>query len=53
MQLDQDATKPKGSSKAGKGTIQRRKVSKNKSAIVFPKYNDRSKVRKAKSNGKK
>merc|ERR1712058_160080 len=40
----------KASSKSGKGEIKRR-VSKRRSAIVFPKYNERSKVKKTK--GKK
>ncbi|EKD13559.1 GPI ethanolamine phosphate transferase [Drepanopeziza brunnea f. sp. 'multigermtubi' MB_m1] len=53
MEVDADSTKPKDSSKSGKGTIQRRKVSKNKSAIVFPKYNERNKVRKPKSKSNK
>ncbi|KAH7393132.1 hypothetical protein BKA64DRAFT_675355 [Cadophora sp. MPI-SDFR-AT-0126] len=40
----------KANSKSGKGEIKRR-VSKRKSAIVFPKYNERSRVKKSK--GKK
>ncbi len=49
MEVDEDSTKDKDSSKAGKGRIERRKASKRKSAIVFPKYNDRNKVRKSKA----
>lgn len=51
MEVDEDSTKLKGASKSGKGRIEKRKASKGKSAIVFPKYNDRNKVRKSK--GKK
>ncbi|PBP20536.1 GPI ethanolamine phosphate transferase [Diplocarpon rosae] len=44
MEVDDNMTKTKrDSSKSGKGIIQRRKTSKYKSAIVFPKYADRSK----------
>ncbi|OWO99869.1 hypothetical protein B2J93_6924 [Marssonina coronariae] len=53
MEVDQDLTNLKDSSKFGKGTIQRRKTSKKKSAIVFPKYADRSQVRKKLKGNKK
>ncbi|PBP17435.1 hypothetical protein BUE80_DR011806 [Diplocarpon rosae] len=54
MEIDEYMTKTKrDTSKSGKGTIQRRKTSKYKSAIVFPKYADRSKVRKSNSKGNK
>ncbi|KAG4436960.1 hypothetical protein IFR05_007573 [Cadophora sp. M221] len=48
MEVDGASAKP--NSKSGKGEIKRR-VSKRRSAIVFPKYNERSKVKKSK--GKK
>ncbi|KAH7321471.1 hypothetical protein BKA65DRAFT_512236 [Rhexocercosporidium sp. MPI-PUGE-AT-0058] len=48
MEVDGGSAKP--NSKSGKGEIKRR-VSKRRSAIVFPRYNERSKVKKSK--GKK
>lgn len=48
MEVDGGSAKP--NSKSGKGEIKRR-ASKRRSGIVFPKYNERSKVKKSK--GKK
>ncbi|KAH9221150.1 hypothetical protein DL95DRAFT_519569 [Leptodontidium sp. 2 PMI_412] len=45
MEVDGGSAKP--NSKSGKGEIKRR-ASKRRSGIVFPKYNERSKVKKSK-----
>ncbi|CZT46208.1 uncharacterized protein RSE6_06607 [Rhynchosporium secalis] len=50
--MEVDGNSAKVNSKSGKGEIKRR-VSKRRSAIVFSKYNERSKVSKKQKKGKK